>query len=302
MSPKKLNIVISGATGGLGPHFVKAFLAEPTRQHIAKLTVLTRNPTSATAQELAKLGANVEAYQEPATKQFQGVDVYISTIGPGTNGDGHFAKQDLMEAAAAAGVKVYIPSEFGNDHRIRDFPHPEWDAKGAHQVSARKTNMKVIAVYVGLFLEESFGAWIGLDTKNHLWQVAGKATSKVTYTGKDDVAKVAVALSLLASENPHKVPDHLRIDGTTHSTVDNLHTMESISGEKIKLEELDLHAFKRDAIVTHKGNSYFLRFMMGEGNLDHSTDHQNDVVNPKECHWKWKTVLDFAKETGGKPE
>ena len=42
--------------------------------------------------------------------------------------------------------------------------------------------------------------------------------------------------------------------------------------------------------------------MMGEGNLDHSTDNQNDVVNPKECHWKWKTVLDFAKETGGKPE
>ena len=42
------------------------------------------------------------------------------------------------------------------------------------------------------------------------------------------------------------------------------------------------------------------RVLMGEGKLDWSGDNQNELVNPNESIWKWKTVEDFAKETSGK--
>jgi len=40
---------------------------------------------------------------------------------------------------------------------------------------------------------------------------------------------------------------------------------------------------------------------MGEGKLDHSIDSGNEIVNPGQGLWKWKTVRDYAKEVGGKP-
>lgn len=51
--------------------------------------------------------------KEPLSQVFDNVDIFINAIGPGKSGEGHKAKAELMEAAAAAGVKVYIPSEFG---------------------------------------------------------------------------------------------------------------------------------------------------------------------------------------------
>jgi len=299
--PHKLHVVVSGATGALGPHVVEAFLAEPTRHNIAKLTVLTRNPNSTVAQGFAKRGVEVVLTQAPLVNHFKNVDVYISTIGPGENLDGHKAKQELMEAAAAAGVKIYLPSEFGNDWRLKDWPHPEWDAKAAHEASARKTKMKVISVFAALFLEDSFGAWIGLDTENHLWKVAGKGSARVTYTSKGDIGRTAAALTILAANEPRKVPDYLRICGDTNTVQEALNIMSAVSGETIKLEEEDLAAYKRETLATKPGNSHYLRFMMGDGTLDHSRDNQNNVFNPHQCNWKWKTVRDLAKETGGKP-
>ena len=42
------------------------------------------------------------------------------------------------------------------DHRPKDFAHSEWDKKMDHQNEARKSGMKVCAVYCGLFMEQSY--------------------------------------------------------------------------------------------------------------------------------------------------
>lgn len=43
------------------------------------------------------------------------------------------------------------------------------------------------------------------------------------------------------------------------------------------------------------------RFIIAEGKLDHSKDNQNELVNPGESLWKWKTVDQYAKEVKGRP-
>ena len=44
----------------------------------------------------------------------------------------------------------------------------------------------------------------------------------------------------------------------------------------------------------------FIRFVMGEGKLDFSRN-ENELANPGEKSWKWKTVKDYAKEVGRLP-
>lgn len=41
--------------------------------------------------------------------------------------------------------------------------------------------------------------------------------------------------------------------------------------------------------------------LMGEGKLDYSQENQNELVNPSEKCWKWKTLEEFVTEVGGHP-
>ncbi len=39
---------------------------------------------------------------------------------------------------------------------------------------------------------------------------------------------------------------------------------------------------------------------MGEGRLDFSEDNANELVNPSQSVWKWKTMAQFVAETYAK--
>ena len=196
------------------------------------------------------------------------------------------------------------------DHRSKDFAHSEWDKKMDHQKTARNSNMKVCAVYCGLFMEQryfplesysniySFGPWFGMNTKKGVWEPIGKATTKSAYTALEDVGKAVAALCRLP---PERIPEHIRIVGDNISFKDASEAMTAVSGDNIELKEVDLDSFKKEATKKTEGDpAAFIRFVMGEGKLDFS-ENQNEIVNPGEREWKWKTVKDYAKEVGGKP-
>jgi hypothetical protein len=73
---------------------------------------------------------------------------------------GHAFKEALLQALPETDICLYIPSEFGVDHTIHDFLHPEWDAKKHHFAIAQEVlpkSTKVVRVFIGLFLEDSIG-------------------------------------------------------------------------------------------------------------------------------------------------
>jgi hypothetical protein len=39
----------------------------------------------------------------------------------------------------------------------------------------------------------------------------------------------------------------------------------------------------------------------GTGNLDFSKKNDNELVNPGESKWKWKTMEEYAEEVDGMP-
>ena len=49
-----------------------------------------------------------------STSLFDGIDIFVDTLGSGDGGSGFTASEKLIKAAIASGsVKIYVPSDFG---------------------------------------------------------------------------------------------------------------------------------------------------------------------------------------------
>lgn len=71
------------------------------------------------------------------------------------------------------------------------------------------------------------------------------------------------------------------------------------------MKEIDGKAYREDMLGQETTSpEKHLRFLMGDGAIDYSSSgrgNQDDVVNPEERDWRWKTVTDLARETNGRP-
>jgi hypothetical protein len=145
----------------------------------------------------------------------------------------------------------------------------------------------------------SFGPWFGMNTKKGVWESIGKSTVPSAYT---DLADIGRAIASLARLPPSEIPDHVRIVGSNISFKDASEAMTAVSGDAIELKEVDLEEYKKKTTSNATGGdpAGFIKFVMGEGKLDF-TENQNEIVNPGEKLWKWKTVQEYAKDVGGKP-
>lgn len=92
-----------------GPHVAKAFLnLHP--ETFSRVIVLTRNTNGESAKGLEALGAELLQVNGPIhAGALKGVDVLVNVAGrvPADESDA------LFKEAAASGVKVYFPSEYG---------------------------------------------------------------------------------------------------------------------------------------------------------------------------------------------
>lgn len=92
-----------------GPNVVRAFL-EPSvhPSQVNRVVVFTRTATSAAAQGLKDLGAEV-IEGAPTVEGFKGIDVFVSVLNDRVPTD---ARDAYTQAAIEAGVKVYFPNDF----------------------------------------------------------------------------------------------------------------------------------------------------------------------------------------------
>lgn len=193
----------------------------------------------------------------------------------------------------------------GVDHTTHEFPASEWDAKKVHYTKAHQLlgpkNIKICRVYIGLFLEDSIGPWFGFDTKAGIYEAIGTGDEKITFTSLKDVGLAIASLVALPLED---IPEQVRIAGDSLSIKQIAKTMTTAGAGPIAITSVPLEGYRQRVVDAQKGTETFLRFLMGEGRIDHSTDgmgNLNELVNPEEKTWKWKTMVDLAEETRGKP-
>ncbi|KAF2790162.1 NAD(P)-binding protein [Melanomma pulvis-pyrius CBS 109.77] len=122
------NIIIAGATGRVGAPILASLLAEPT----FNITILTRaNSTAVFPPNISLIRVSDDFTLAELTNAFNGQDaaVIATSATPATNSNLPFR---FIDAAVAAGVKRFIPSEFGLDNldpQGRKMS-PVYDAKG----------------------------------------------------------------------------------------------------------------------------------------------------------------------------
>lgn len=169
-SPYK-TVAIAGATGNLGPSLVHALLTAGFT-----VTILTRvnskglpNPPRGISKILPVDYTSVSSL----TAALEGQDVFICNI------PNHSAQKPLIDAAIVAGVKRFLPSEFGmdvmRDERTAGLPIFR-EGKRVIQEYLREMEGKLVwtSVVTGLFLDWCLDVGFSVDLK--VWQAFSRSS------------------------------------------------------------------------------------------------------------------------------
>ncbi|RUS23088.1 hypothetical protein BC937DRAFT_92583 [Endogone sp. FLAS-F59071] len=184
-------VLVAGGTGGLGAFIVDELVANGsyTVKILARPSSEANKP--AAIEKYKAIGVEVVAadYNDHAAlvKALKGVDVVTSTVGAEGLSDSQLA---LIKASEEAGVKRFIPSEFGSDTNKVKFP------LFAHKVQVadylRNSNLEYTLFFTGFFTDTltDFAGW---DLKNGKAVIIGTGDEQFTSTHRKDIAKFVVA-------------------------------------------------------------------------------------------------------------
>ncbi|KAK6347840.1 hypothetical protein TWF718_005661 [Orbilia javanica] len=297
-------IAVAGGTGVLGKDIVRALLEPRFRSKYQDVILLTRNASSPAALDSISKGASAREYstdnEQTFTNALAGVDILVNVVSPV---DKEFEKKIAAAVTSpSSNVKLYLPSEFGVDHYIHDFKHPVWGKKKEHfaAVSGR-SDLKVCLVFPGLFTEQSIGPWFGLNTKEGKYEFIGSGDTPVSFTSTADIGNaVASALANIPIEG---FPERLYFSGDSVTLRQVAGIMKDAGANEIEISNLGLAEYKAKTIAEAGPDpqpAACLRFLMAEGKINNEKN-DNELVNPGENLWKWRTMKDYARETRGRP-
>lgn len=225
------NVIIIGAGGNLGPSVLKAFLSSSFNT-----SVLSREGSNSTFPS----GVNVVRANyddtESLKKAFQGQDAVISLVGGNALGD----QNKLIDAAIAAGVQRFIPSEFGSDTpnpKTREVV-PLFSAKSGtvDYLKSKESAISWTSVITGPFFDWGLKVgFLGFNLKDKTYTIidSGNATFSTTnllYIGK---ALVAALEKADATKNQYVYVSEFQI-----SQNELLAVAEKVSGEKFTVNKV----------------------------------------------------------------
>jgi hypothetical protein len=212
--------------------------------------------------------------------------------------------------------------------------HPCWNDKKEDDIDARKKGLFVIPIIyyrsssqlicrVGLFMEHPQGGFMpphGFMREEEIWYMPGTGDIPLTFTSKKDIALSIVEIIKIAMKDPSTLPEYIRLAGTNNTPKEIVEIFNKAAKGKTHLQLKLLDDEQADELMRNlkwdfppdQPNDYDLDYMNevasrvfrmsgGTGNLDFSTKNDNELVNPGESKWKWKTMEKYAEEVGGMP-
>ncbi|KAL7907629.1 hypothetical protein GGI35DRAFT_486690 [Trichoderma velutinum] len=143
------NVAVAGASGNLGPHVLKALL-----QANFNVTVLTRSQKPGAYDSKITVAEVDFSSVSSLTSALQGQDAIVSTVG----GAGLEGQKLLIDAAIAAGVQRFIPSDYGvctTSPKVLGFPFYSTLATVRQYLAdkAATSSLSYTIVATGSFLE-----------------------------------------------------------------------------------------------------------------------------------------------------
>ncbi|CUS07008.1 unnamed protein product [Tuber aestivum] len=215
----------------------------------------------------------------------QGVDVVINLLGMYPE-----SWAQLGEAAYRTGASLYIPSEFGPDHRSFDYQSP-FEQKRVQSEQTREKGIKSVQIFCGVFMEHALpvGRHLGID-------LPGRSVTAVVPTGGSDprvsftsVTDVAMTIASVACRRPSVLPDAIQIASGTWTLRQLGEYYQSLIGATVHVTTQDYLAFRESVLNSdHQSPSSHYQLAAGAGLLDYSTTNSNDWVSAG--MWEWRSI------------
>ncbi|KAF2464840.1 NAD(P)-binding protein [Lindgomyces ingoldianus] len=226
MSSEIKNIVIIGAGGNLGPSILNAFLdASPFN-----VTVLSREGSKSTFPSGVKVVRADYNSIDSLAVAFQGQDAVISLVGGAAIGD----QENLINGAIKAGVKRFIPSEFGSntvDPKVRAIV-PIFSAKTGTvaYLKSKESEISWSSVITGPFFDWGLKVgFLGFHIPSKTATLIDSGTAPFSTTNLHQIGLSLIKILQNPSETKNK---YIYVSSFTTTQSDILAAVEKLSGEK----------------------------------------------------------------------
>jgi uncharacterized protein YbjT (DUF2867 family) len=182
-------VAIAGATGNLGPTVVQALIDAGF-----DVTILSQSGNTTGLPAAAKtVKVNYDyGSQHTIVDALKGQDVFISAI------PNHGAQPALIDAAIAAGVKRFIPSEFGSNiaGNAKTAALPVFKGKGVTQdyLKQKSSQISYTLICTGLFLDWGMQVGLSVDLKGGATRVFDGGDDKHSTTLLKDIGQAVVGV------------------------------------------------------------------------------------------------------------
>lgn len=132
---------------------------------------------------------------ESLSAALKGIDAIVSTV----NHEAIENQTVLIDAAIAAGVRRFIPSEYGScttNPKLKDFPMygPMFKIKQYLQEKAEAGELTWTVLACGAFLELLFGSPLLLDFGNHIANLIDEGNNRISSTSLPNVGRAIVGI------------------------------------------------------------------------------------------------------------
>jgi len=221
------NFAIVGA-GTLGKYIVQQFQKEKKAGTVNDVIVLTRQGSNTTVEGDVKVIPVDYSNPESIKAAVTGVDVVISTIA----GAALDVQRKIAEAAKEAGVKLFIPSEFGGVTEGES--EGLFGQKANIQDQLKGLGIPYLLCYTGPFADYIWAPFLNLDVKSGKVSVGGDGNKQITFTSRPDIARY---LSYVLTHVP---PEQLKnrtltIAGDNKSFKEIFKAYEEKTGKKVQV-------------------------------------------------------------------
>jgi len=269
-------------TGNIGSFIVSELLRLKTIGTVSSVTAVSRSDASASHPEWVTEGVKLATIdysdRSTLTAAFEGVDVVFSTV-RGTP-DGIQSQKVLADAAKAAGVKIFAPSEFGTPsvkleggialkRQIRDY--------------LQEIGLPYAILYTGPATDMVFDPVFGFDFANGKVTIPGLGNTPISFTGRPDIARYIgfVFTSLPAEKLEWKV---FRLEGERTTFNEIMKSYQEKTGKTLDINHIPPSELEKRSDFAA---AITLRWEKGEGVVGDTLD--NDLYPG----WNPKKVLEY---------
>ncbi|KLO83353.1 2`-hydroxyisoflavone reductase [Fusarium fujikuroi] len=230
--PSVTKVAVIGASGNVGKSTVKALLQEGFQ-----VTGLTRASSSSTLPQSINT-VKTDYSEESLVKALRGHDAVVSTASGIAPGQILPFQKLMVNAAIKAGVKVFVPSEFGVDTanpeapKVIPFVQDKIDTLG--YIKTKNGELSWIAIVSGAMFDwgldiPGFG---GFDIAARTVRLFDGGYIAYEATNLDQVGR-AIAKSLKHLEITRN--QHVYVNSFTVTQNDVLHALEKATGDKFQV-------------------------------------------------------------------